>query len=40
MAEQKADKAIRRMEREQRKLGKLIGAKGEHVQRIKRGGWS
>lgn len=39
MAEQKQDKQIRKMEKEQRLLGKLIGAKGLHMQRIRKGGW-
>jgi hypothetical protein len=39
MVEQKADKAIRKMEKEQLKLGKLMGVKGDNTQRIKKGGW-
>lgn len=39
MAEQKQDKNIRAMEKEQRKLSRLIGVKGSHVQRIQKGGW-
>jgi hypothetical protein len=39
MGEQKQDKQIRKMEKEQRLLSKLIGAKGSYTQRIQKGGW-
>jgi len=40
MAEQKADKAIRKMEREQRALSRLLHVKGDaHTQRVYKGGW-
>ena len=40
MDEQKADKAISKMEREQRKLGHIMGVKtGIGTQRREKGGW-
>lgn len=40
MAEQKADKSIRQMEKEQRKLAHVMGIKaGIGTQRRRKGGW-
>jgi hypothetical protein len=40
MAEQKSDKGIRRMEKEQRKLGHIMGIRTDEVQRVRTGGWT
>ena len=39
MVEQKADKGIKQMEKEQKKLGKLMGVVGDNSQRERNGGW-
>ena len=37
--EQKADKGIKQMEKEQKKLGRLMGVVGVNTQRERNGGW-